>query len=419
MKETRGCLRRFVGTSSLFFILLSSLLKTFYMNSKIKNRKKPSKKIFIISLILKFKYWLGYIGLVAPLFFIKDAKRIWFIIFLISILSFLIVFVIQSIKRRRIEWKMNNLLHMPLCLMLISTFYLISLWLYEVRKNYKRDFLTEKALRSTYLYNSLKQNNELNIDHLNKLSQFEPAYKTCLGRYYGEIQLYVEARECFASTATFDPEAAFYLGICHLLGLGGPINKNYGIRLLKQAAENEHVDAQEILSRLYIMGNGTEADIREALYWNERVLSHTSGYAGLVGILQKFRRVDIYNRLGEYRLVYNYCRKQWGKDNEELFYVVYSVACKNLGNREEAFLYAGKAYARGIILGGLLLGIYYQEDGPWKDLAKAEDILLNLAVYKRNKAAAKELQSLYEENSIAEEAAYWRELLKMDLLFEK
>lgn len=382
-----------------------------------RNRKLKKTDIFRLSASQLFSI-LGSVTAVFTLSFSRNAKILWLAIFIAASLLCVAVFLIYKIRKQKVSWKNNNLLIPPTCFIIISSVYLLGLQAYELYQNRIRENRERKAINSKLVNMYLFDKKDFNLDRLIRDSKILKEYNTYVGYRYFETGQFFQAQKWFALNADFDPDAAFRLGICNLLGLGGPINSNKGIQLLKQAAEKEHFEAQEALVEAYLAGRNTDADLEKALYWSERLLLHNTGYSLIAKLRQENRLAILYLQLNEYKLAYKYCKKHLGKPGESYYFIPYVISCMCIGKIDEAIEYAQKAYDKGNEFGGILLGTIYQENGSKENLIKAEKILLELAISKKNIDAAKDLVKIYESHNFINAANYWKEVIQIDMLFE-
>lgn len=67
-----------------------------------------------------------------------------------------------------------------------------------------------------------------------------------------------------------DPRAQYIMGVMALNGLAGDAQPNEGAAWLLLAAEQNYVEAQVELARLYKTGEGVEQDFSKMVYWYRR-----------------------------------------------------------------------------------------------------------------------------------------------------
>jgi len=67
-----------------------------------------------------------------------------------------------------------------------------------------------------------------------------------------------------------DPRAQYVMGVMALNGLAGEAQPNEGAAWLKLAAEQNYVEAQVELARLYKIGEGVEQDFSKMVHWYRR-----------------------------------------------------------------------------------------------------------------------------------------------------
>lgn len=67
-----------------------------------------------------------------------------------------------------------------------------------------------------------------------------------------------------------DPRAQYIMGVMALNGLAGEAQPNEGAAWLMLAAEQNYVEAQVELARLYKIGEGVEQDLSKMVHWYRR-----------------------------------------------------------------------------------------------------------------------------------------------------
>ena len=96
-------------------------------------------------------------------------------------------------------------------------------------------------------------------------------------------QDYARAAEYYRRVVRDNPSVQWRLGVMYDLGQGVPQNSGEALRLFRQAARNDDVNAQVSLGVMYANGSGVPADYVQSMRYYRRAAELGSG-AGFLGV---------------------------------------------------------------------------------------------------------------------------------------
>lgn len=154
------------------------------------------------------------------------------------------------------------------------------------------------------------------------------------------------------------PDHDFLMGMAYLDGIDAEVDRENGLKLITQAAEDGWPEAMAKLYDLYTNGIGVEVDYQQALAWAERMAGACESLFGEedpATLRAVSNLAQSYCRIGDYRKglelqerSYTLSAKILGENHIETLQALSNLAtiCSNLGDDRKALEYNERAYDR-------------------------------------------------------------------------
>lgn len=102
-----------------------------------------------------------------------------------------------------------------------------------------------------------------------------------------------------------DPVHLYLIGLAYLYGINVEIDVERGIKLIKEAAAEDVVEAHKKLEEIYEHGKGVAVDYKEAYTWQESYINLVKDEISTKELIREYRKLEeLYNFCAEYHKSY-------------------------------------------------------------------------------------------------------------------